>query len=178
MHLRYEGSDTALPVRFGSLAEMQSAYDEAYQSRFGFLMTGKRLVAALVSVESVGHTFQLESNRICAAPNGPEPVDVIKAYMADDFVNTPVYQREEIMAGQRVSGPALIIEATGTNVIEPGWEAEMTPIGNLVVRRVVALQRQDAIGTDCDPVMLEVFNNLFMSIAEQMGYTLQNTPCR
>ncbi|MEL0290691.1 MAG: hydantoinase B/oxoprolinase family protein, partial [Alphaproteobacteria bacterium] len=175
VHLRYEGSDTALPVPFGSLAEMQSAYDEAYQSRFGFLMPGKGLVAALVSVESIGHTFQLESDQISAAPEAPQADDVITAYMADDFVDTPVYQREKIMAGQRVTGPALIIEPTGTNVIEPGWEAEMTPIGNLVVRRVVALQRQDAIGTDCDPVMLEVFNNLFMSIAEQMGYTLQNT---
>jgi 5-oxoprolinase (ATP-hydrolysing) len=175
VHLRYEGSDTALPVPFGSLAEMQSAYDEAYQSRFGFLMPGKGLVAALVSVESIGHTFQLESDQISAAPEAPQVDDVITAYMADDFVDTPVYQREKIMAGQRVTGPALIIEPTGTNVIEPGWEAEMTPIGNLVVRRVVALQRQDAIGTDCDPVMLEVFNNLFMSIAEQMGYTLQNT---
>ena len=66
----------------------------------------------------------------------PQADDVITAYMTDDFVDTPVYQREKIMAGQRVTGPALIIEATGTNVIEPGWEAKMTPIGNLVVRRV------------------------------------------
>ena len=175
VHVRYDGSDTALPVPFGSLAEMQSAYDAAYQSRFGFLMPGKGLVAAMVSVESIGHTFQLDSAQISAASTAPQADDVITAYMADNFVETPVYHREKIMAGQRVSGPALIIEATGTNVIEPGWQAEMTPIGNLVVRRVVPLQRRQAIGTDCDPVMLEVFNNLFMSIAEQMGYTLQNT---
>ena len=129
----------------------------------------------MVSVESIGHTFQLDSAKISAASTAPQADDVITAYMADNFVETPVYHREKIMAGQRVSGPALIIEATGTNVIEPGWQAEMTPIGNLVVRRVVPLQRRQAIGTDCDPVMLEVFNNLFMSIAEQMGYTLQNT---
>ena len=106
VHLRYEGSDTALPVPFGSLAEMQSAYDEAYQSRFGFLMPGKGLVAALVSVESIGHTFQLESDQISAAPEAPQADDVITAYMADDFVDTPVYQRAKIMAGQRVTGPA------------------------------------------------------------------------
>ena len=71
VHLRYEGSDTALPVPFGSLAEMKSAYDKAYQSRFGFLMTGKGLIAALVSVESIGHTFQLKSDQISATPEAP-----------------------------------------------------------------------------------------------------------
>jgi 5-oxoprolinase (ATP-hydrolysing) len=103
------------------------------------------------------------------------PVDHVVCFMNETFTKTPVYRRDEICAGQRISGPALIIESTGTNVIEPGWQAEMTPIGNLVARRVVALPKRVAIGTDCDPVMLEVFNNLFMSIAEQMGYTLQNT---
>ena len=138
-------------------------------------MPDKGLVAAMVSVESIGHTFQLTHSQLPAAAGAPDADDVISAYMDDAYVETPVYQRDKILAGQRVAGPALIIEATGTNVIEPGWEAEMTAIGNLVVRRVVALQRHQAIGTDCDPVMLEVFNNLFMSIAEQMGYTLQNT---
>ena len=175
VHLRYDGSDTALPVAFDSLDRMQAAYDAAYQSRFGFLMPDKGLVAAMVSVESLGHTFQLTHSHLPAAAGAPDADDVISAYMDDAYVETPVYQRDKILAGQRVAGPALIIEATGTNVIEPGWEAEMTAIGNLVVRRVVALQRHQAIGTDCDPVMLEVFNNLFMSIAEQMGYTLQNT---
>ena len=175
VHLRYDGSDTALPVAFDSLDRMQAAYDAAYQSRFGFLMPDKGLVAAMVSVESIGHTFQLTHSQLPAAAGAPDADDVISAYMDDAYVETPVYQRDKILAGQRVAGPALIIEATGTNVIEPGWEAEMTAIGNLVVRRVVALQRHQAIGTDCDPVMLEVFNNLFMSIAEQMGYTLQNT---
>ena len=90
-------------------------------------------------------------------------------------VKAPVYRRETIPVGGRVDGPALIIEATATTIVEPGWQAEMTDIGNLVLRRVVARAERVAIGTDCDPVMLEVFNNLFMSIAEQMGYTLQNT---
>jgi 5-oxoprolinase (ATP-hydrolysing) len=86
-----------------------------------------------------------------------------------------VHHRDAIPAGGRVDGPALIIEATATTIVEPGWQAEMTDIGNLVLRRIVARPERVAIGTDCDPVMLEVFNNLFMSIAEQMGYTLQNT---
>jgi len=175
VHLRYDGSDTALQVPFGDMPAMQAAYDDAYQSRFGFLMPGKALVAAMVSVESIGHTFELETGAIAGGTGAPKPDDVISAYMDENYLDTPVYQRAKILAGQRLQGPALIIEPTGTNVIEPGWEAEMTGLGNLVVRRVVALERRLAVGTDCDPVMLEVFNNLFMSIAEQMGYTLQNT---
>jgi 5-oxoprolinase (ATP-hydrolysing) len=99
----------------------------------------------------------------------------VEAYMGGQTVTAPVHHRDAIPAGGRVDGPALIIEATATTIVEPGWQAEMTAIGNLVLRRVVARPERVAIGTDCDPVMLEVFNNLFMSIAEQMGYTLQNT---
>ena len=95
--------------------------------------------------------------------------------MNNSFLSTPVYQRDEICSEQKIQGPALIVETTGTNVIEPGWQAEVTPLGNLILKRVDALPKMVAIGTDCDPVMLEIFNNLFMSIAEQMGYTLQNT---
>ena len=130
VHLRYDGSDTALPVAFDSLDRMQAAYDAAYQSRFGFLMPDKGLVAAMVSVESIGHTFQLTHSQLPAAAGAPDADDVISAYMDDAYVETPVYQRDKILAGQRVAGPALIIEATGTNVIEPGWEEEMTAIGN------------------------------------------------
>ena len=175
VHLRYEGSDTALAVAFGSPPEMTKAFEAAYQSRFGFLMPDKGLVAAMISVESIGRNFDAES-KVTATPNAPlETLDIVKCYMNDGFVDVPIYARDSIAAGQFIMGPALIAEPNGTNVIEPGWQAEMTKIGNLVVRRVEALVPRVAIGTSCDPVMLEVFNNLFMSIAEQMGYTLQNT---
>jgi 5-oxoprolinase (ATP-hydrolysing) len=175
VHLRYDGSDTALAVPFGSIAAMTADFESAYKARFGFLMPDKGLVAAVVSVESIGRNFDVEVMVPAAGDTLALPVDHVDCYMQDAFVKTPVYRREDICAGQHITGPALIIETTGTNVIEPGWDAEMTPIGNLVARRVVALPKRVAIGTDCDPVMLEVFNNLFMSIAEQMGYTLQNT---
>ena len=175
VHLRYEGSDTALAVAFGSPSEMTKAFEAAYQSRFGFLMPDKGLVAAMISVESIGRNFDAES-KVTAPPNAPlETLDIVKCYMNDGFVDVPIYARDSIAAGQFIMGPALIAEPNGTNVIEPGWQAEMTKIGNLVVRRVEALVSRVAVGTSCDPVMLEVFNNLFMSIAEQMGYTLQNT---
>jgi 5-oxoprolinase (ATP-hydrolysing) len=175
VHLRYEGSDTALAVVFGSLRDMTTDFEAAYQSRFGFLMPDKGLVAAMISVESIGRNFDIESKVTASSDTRLETLDIVKCYMNDGFVDAPIYARDQIATGQLIMGPALIAEPTGTNVIEPGWKAEMTGIGNLVLRRVKALAPRVAIGTNCDPVMLEVFNNLFMSIAEQMGYTLQNT---
>ncbi len=103
------------------------------------------------------------------------PRAAVQMWSGGGWHDTPVYMRDELGAGTEIDGPAIIVEATGTNVIEPGWRAAMTLAGDLVLRRVVALQRQSAIGTAVDPVMLEVFNNLFMSIAEQMGATLEKT---
>ncbi|MDA7599192.1 hydantoinase B/oxoprolinase family protein [Alphaproteobacteria bacterium] len=175
VHLRYDGSDTALEVPYGPIDQMEAAYEAAYRARFGFVMPGKKVIAATVSVEAIGHTFDLENLPVDHGDDDCAPISVIKAYMGGEFVDAPAYHRDAISAGTKISGPALVIEATGTTIVEPGWHAEMTEIGNLVLRRVVALGARHAIGTTCDPVMLEVFNNLFMSIAEQMGYTLQNT---
>ncbi len=174
VHLRYDGSDTSLEVQFGPVPEMVSAYEAAYRARFGFVMPGKGVIAATISVEAIGHTFDLESETL-AVSGEAAPISSAEAYMGGDFVNAPIYDRDTVPAGSRIDGPALIIEATGTTIVEPGWQAEMTALGNLVLRRVVARVAQVAIGTTSDPVMLEVFNNLFMSIAEQMGFTLQNT---
>ena len=77
--------------------------------------------------------------------------------------------------GDRVGGPALICGATTTVVVEPGWALEVTPRDHLILDRVEPLARQVAVGTHCDPILLEIFNNLFMTIAEQMGVTLQST---
>ncbi|MEC7983404.1 MAG: hydantoinase B/oxoprolinase family protein, partial [Pseudomonadota bacterium] len=175
VHLRYDGSDTALEVPYGAVDGMVEAYERAYRSRFGFVMPGKKVIAATISVETIGLTFDLESAPHMVADDDFAPQTTVDAYMRGEAVSAPVYRRESIPVGGRVDGPALIIEATATTIVEPGWQAEMTDIGNLVLRRFVARAERVAIGTDCDPVMLEVFNNLFMSIAEQMGYTLQNT---
>jgi len=175
VHLRYDGSDTALEVPYGPVGDMVEAYEHAYRSRFGFTMPGKGVIAATISVEAIGLTFDVEAAPHAAASDSFAPLATVDAYMGGAAVRAPVYRRESIPAGGTVDGPALITEATATTIVEPGWQAEMTAIGNLVLRRVVARAERVAIGTSCDPVMLEVFNNLFMSIAEQMGYTLQNT---
>ena len=175
VHLRYDGSDTSLQVPYGSVEDMIAAYESSYRARFGFLMPGKGVVAATISVEAIGHTFDLEATMIENRGEDLSSVSTIEAYMGGGFVDTPVFERDHIPADAKIDGPALIIESTGTTIVEPGWQAEMTKIGNLLLRRVEPRPERLAIGTSSDPVMLEVFNNLFMSIAEQMGYTLQNT---
>jgi 5-oxoprolinase (ATP-hydrolysing) len=116
-----------------------------------------------------------DSSSLCLSASVVNPRATVRMWAGGGWHDTPVHDRGDLAAGATVDGPAIIVEATGTNVIEPGWQAWMTAAGDLVLRRVVALKRQAAMGTDVDPVMLEVFNNLFMSIAEQMGATLEKT---
>ncbi len=175
LHLRYKGSDNALEIPFGELAEMQAAFEEAYRSRFGFLMEGKPLIIEAAAVEAVGAQAKSAEPTGSGAGDRPDPLATVEVYMAGAFHDTPVYDREALHPGNQIDGPAVIREPVGTTVVEPGWRASYTETGNLVLDRVVALERTQAIGTDSDPVMLEVFNNLFMSIAEQMGFRLQNT---
>ncbi len=176
-HVRYAGTDAALLVDFTDLADMHEAFEAQHQQRFGFIAPDRELLIGAVSVEAVGVTEEAEK----AAHNtpdstiAPEPIDVAAMFAESNWHDTPLFDRDAMQPGQKIPGPAIIIEATGTNVIEPGWQAEMRAGGLMVLRRVVARPKLEAIGTKADPVMLEVFNNLFMSIAEQMGATLANT---
>ncbi|MBS1269611.1 MAG: Acetophenone carboxylase gamma subunit [Gammaproteobacteria bacterium] len=176
LHIRYEGSDVALEVPYGSLENMIEAFKTAYRARFGFVMGNKPLIAAAAVVEGVASSETLPpDNRVESGGQPPEPSATVRAYMAGRRHDTPVYRRDVLRTGDLLKGPAIVVEDTATTVIEPGWQGEYTEHGNLLLTRVETLARTEAIGTECDPVMLEVFNNLFMSIAEQMGYTLQNT---
>jgi len=176
LHVRYEGSDVALEVPFGTRAEMIDAFKTAYRGRFGFVMGDKPLIAAAAVVEAVAESEPpAVGGGVAAGDNAPQSAATVQTYMAGGHHDTPVYRREELRAGDALAGPAIVVEETATTVIEPGWQGDYTVDGNLMLTRVEALARTEAVGTECDPVMLEVFNNLFMSIAEQMGYTLQNT---
>jgi len=177
VHLRYEGTDTAMPVPYGDLQAMADAFSETYRRRFGFVMPEKALIVETAEVEAIGTTFEATEpeNAARRAGGDPETLAVVQAYMAGAHRDTPIYDRDALLPGDTVDGPAIIRESVATTVVEPGWQAELTAKGYLVLTRVEALPRRVAVGTDSDPVMLEVFNNLFMSIAEQMGYTLQNT---
>ena len=199
-HIRYAGTDTALVVKAGTLAahsssppaqggrehvvhmalttlnQMQSAFERAHKAQFGFIDRSKRLVVEAVSVEAVGGgaTFR-ERKQAKTRARLPAPARRTQFFSAGRWHKAGVFTREQLRIGHKVKGPAIVIEPHQTIVVEPGWQAELTAKNHLVLARVVRLRRMSAIGTKADPVMLEVFNNLFMSIAEQMGVALQNT---
>ncbi|MEQ9328471.1 MAG: hydantoinase B/oxoprolinase family protein [Rhodospirillales bacterium] len=176
-HVRYAGTDTAIEVDYGTPSEMAARFNEAHRQRFGFVMEERGLLVEALTVEAVGTTQSVEDPvQALTAPGGAIiELDRTRMWTEAAFHDAPVYDRAALKPGHRVPGPAVIIEPVATTVVEPGWQADVTERDHLVLRRVEKKQREFAIGTDADPVMLEVFNNLFMSIAEQMGATLQNT---
>ena len=178
LHLRYDGTDTPLIVDFGDVDAIKGQFEEQHKQRYGFVMSEKPLVVEAVAVEAVGETQSLPDaeakadNTDAVAPDALATRAVVFDGTSED---TPFYKREDMKPGATVRGPAVIVEPVGTTVIDPGWEAKVNARDHLVLTRVVAMKRSEAIGTQADPVMLEVFNNLFMNIAEQMGVTLANT---
>ena len=177
VHLRYEGTDSAIIVLFGDAPAMQAQFEVAYKKRFSFLMPGKAMVVEAVSVEAIG-VSDAPAETVADAParNGPlAPHETVRMFAGGVWHDTALFKRAGIRIGDTLRGPAIIAEDNATTVVEPGWQAEVTPHNHLVLRRVAALPERRAIGTTADPVMLEIFNNLFMSIAEQMGLRLQNT---
>jgi len=184
VHLRYDGTDSALIVAFGSVADMVAQFERAYRQRYSFLMPGRALLAEAVSVEAIGMSDapteiapapRAEAAGELAAATAPQVADMVDMHSGGKSHRTPVFLRDVLRPGDQVTGPAIIAEANATTVVEPGWQAEVTPLDHLVLRRIEARPARVAIGTTVDPVMLEVFNNLFMSIAEQMGLRLEAT---
>ncbi len=176
VHMRYEGSDTPHVIDHGTADEMRARFEEIHQRTYGFIIPGRGLVVEAATVEAAGAMArQGEEEARGAVVADPPILETVTAFMAGRQWEVPVLNREELEPGHRIDGPAIIGEKTATTIVEPGWQACVTLRRHLLVERVVALMRTSAVGTQCDPVMLEVFNNLFMSIAEQMGVTLANT---
>ena len=175
-HVRYDGTDTPDLVDAGAAGEMKDRFEDAHRRRYGFVMPGKALVIEAASVEAIG---SVETGGDPVAPDAgrdapgaepePEPAARVGVWMDGEELDAPVYRREALGTGAALDGPAILLESTATTVVEPGWRAILAASGDLILERVVPLARESAAGTDCDPVMLEVFNNRFMSIAEQMG---------
>ena len=174
-HIRYAGTDTAIAVPAGAEASMRETFQAAHKARFGFMDDSKALVVEAVEVEAIGGGAKFEE--ASAAEQGGEAIvaERTRFFAKGAWHDAAVVRREGLKPGQSVAGPAIIIEPNQTVVVEEGWSARLTAKDHLVLTRVKALVQQAAIGTKADPVMLEIFNNLFMSIAEQMGVTLQNT---
>ncbi len=176
VHVRYEGSDAALVVPHGSLPEISAAFEAAYRQRFAFLMQGKRLIVEAVSVEAVvAGDAPAEPRHAMHAPRDVPSRETVRLYSGGAWHQAALVVREDLRAGDRIPGPAIIAEKNATTVVEPGWEAELTALDHIVLQRRTPRTVTYAAGTTADPVLLEVFNNLFMNIAEQMGLQLQNT---
>ena len=189
VHVRYEGSDAALVVPCAPLAgdapevvlvSIQTAFEAAYRQRFSFLMQGKALVVEAVSVEAVvAGDAPTEPRQPLQAARDLLACGVVREsvamYSGGQWVDAALLLREDLRPGDVVMGPAIIAEQNATTVIEPGWQASVTELDHLSLLRHVPRSVKFAAGTRVDPVLLEVFNNLFMNIAEQMGLQLQNT---
>ncbi|UCG97999.1 MAG: hydantoinase B/oxoprolinase family protein [Burkholderiales bacterium] len=176
-HLKYEGTDSSLAVDFGAAESMRAAFESSYRSRFSFLMPERRLIIEAVSVEAIGAGDASDERPADAAPRtgGLRPARRVRAYFDGAWHDTPLYVREDTRPGDAIDGPAIIAERNATTLVEPGWQAAITPLDHVVLTRVAPRPKRTAVGTAVDPVLLEIFNNLFMSIAEQMGMRLQNT---
>ncbi|MDX6348913.1 MAG: hypothetical protein QOF84_3703 [Streptomyces sp.] len=178
VHLRYAGTDSSLPVGIGSAADMREAFERAHRGRYAFTMD-KPLVVEAVSVEAVGAAGP--PARLPRRPARPpregdlKPVTEVRMFAEGRPQSTGLYLRDDLRPGDTVTGPAIIAEPDATTVLEPGWQAVAGEQGHLLLTRVRPRPGRVAVGTDVDPVLLEVFNNLFMAVAEQMGVTLENT---
>ena len=176
VHVRYEGSDAALVVPHGTLDAIQAGFEAAYRQRFAFLMQGKRLVVEAVSVEAVVPGVAPKEPRFDTHEAREVPRrETVRMYSGGQWLEAALVVREDLRPGDVIPGPAIIAEKNATTVVEPGWEAVLTALDHLVLDRRIPRSVTYAVGTTVDPVLLEVFNNLFMNIAEQMGLQLQNT---
>jgi 5-oxoprolinase (ATP-hydrolysing) len=182
VHLRYQGTDTAVIVPVGSLADMTRAFEAEYARRFSFLMPAKPVVAEAISVEVTGAQQPLPATPDPAqeAPPAADPAPAqaaahVPMFTAGAWTQVGLFPRTALRPGHAVDGPAIIAEELATTVLEPGWQAVVSDRGDLLLSRIAPRPAQTAVGTGADPVMLEIFNNLFMSVAEQMGVRLQST---
>ncbi len=184
VHIRYRGTDVALPIIFADFETVVADFESAYQSRYGFIESDKPKVIEAVSVEVVGKTRKPGDETVAEMESlalAQGPLATVTVYTLNDshdavaYFDTPVYERQALPLNDFVNGPAIIIEDHSTVMVEPGWQARVSATQCLVLTRVVPLASTVSLGTEVDPVRLEIFNNLFMSIAEQMGSILENT---
>lgn len=173
--LKFQGTDSALAVEYDNKVSMLAEFERRFRQRFGFCYENRPILIEMAVVECIGRESRLDLDVFAEIPNGiNKELSFTRMFSNNAWHRTPIYRRHEIGAYQVISGPAIVVEPTSTIVVEPGWQALRTSSGDLCLNRVQPLQRVFASGTRADPVLLEIFNKLFMSIAEQMGFVLQN----
>ncbi|WP_330292448.1 hydantoinase B/oxoprolinase family protein [Streptomyces sp. NBC_00576] len=171
--LRYDGTDTALTVELGEPDAMKHAFEERHRATYSFTLDRPVVVEAL-SVEATGITEPPDLSALAAFRPRTTAPETVRLHTGGAWHDVPLHHREELPPGETVTGPAIITEAGATTVVDDGWQATTTDDGHLVMERMAITQSSD-LGTEVDPVRLEVFNNLFMAIAEQMGARLEST---
>jgi len=163
--LRMPGSDNVIEVEVAPMEAMRDLFASLHRKRFGYAEEGAGLIIDSLAVTATAANDQRSS---FAEPpgSGADPIAT---------GNWNAFRREDIAVDQRIAGPALILDPSSTTVVEMGWAAVRADDGTLVLTRTSPAERGKAIGADADPVMLEIFGNLFMAIAEEMGVALQST---
>ncbi len=176
LHLRYTGTDTTIPVRWTNVAQARDQFETQHRAQFGFISPDRELIVEAVEVEAAESREALPVTLTAdPAPRLRDPQRRVPMTSGGECHQAAVWMRADLAPGDAVRGPALIIEPNQTVVVEPGWTARLTARDAILIERHEAARRQMAVGTAADPILLEVFNNLFMNIAEQMGLALQNT---
>ena len=175
-HVRYAGSDTIIEVALKDAKAMRRAFESAHRARFGFIDTGKAVVIEAVQADAVGGGARVSAPRRSQAKRPAQRAkgEPTRFYSQGAWRDARIFKRADLAPGAKLVGPALVIEPHQTIVVEDGWRAELTKRDHIVLTRAKTIKRL-AVGAHVDPVRLAIFNNLFMSIAEQMGVTLQNT---
>ena len=174
--LHYQGSHQNLEINFDTVEKMREAFEQEHKKRFGFFVDGRTIFVEMITVEAIGKTTDnIKFLNVSSQSKVAAPIAHKTMYVDNNKNSVPIYKRSDLKIEQKVIGPAIISEATGTNVIERGWLGSLDKYYNLILSRAEEKKSEKGLGTSVDVVMLEVFNNLFMNIAEQMGATLANT---
>ena len=174
--LHYQGSHQNIEIKFDTIEKMRQSFENEHKKRFGFFVEGRTVFIEMLTVEAVGNTSENQDlSSLSGALEDAKPLAHKKMFVNKSEIHVPIFLRSGLKVKQNILGPAIICEATGTNVIEKGWSGYLDKYQNLILSRAEERETKKGIGTSVDVVMLEVFNNLFMNIAEQMGATLANT---
>jgi 5-oxoprolinase (ATP-hydrolysing) len=177
VRLRYAGTDAALELPFAGAATMSGAFESAHRAQFGFVVTSAELTIEAIALEAIASSEEPAEPLLpsVARASPPGAVEQVSMHLGGVELATPVHDRQALLPGDHFDGPAIIVDPHSTTVLEPGWQAQITARNHLLLTRLGPVTRPASVATDVDPVLLEIFNNLFMSIAEQMGAVLENT---
>jgi 5-oxoprolinase (ATP-hydrolysing) len=175
VHLKYKGTDSSLEVKLDAVEAMRKQFENIHKEQFGFIMPDADLVVELVEIETSGGGAGNLEKQEKATDAAPDYIETTEFYSGGKWQKANVYKRSLLKPGHKIVGPAIIVEDIGTIIVEPGWCARLNSFSHIIMEQDASVHKEESLSTKADPIMLEVFNNLFMSIAEQMGVRLQKT---